>query len=153
MTISALQAAKFLSNLSHWKYTHLELQKLIYLSHMLHLGQYRQPLVAGRFEAWDYGPVHPELYQILKEWGNRPIPASAKVYQNVDITVFKTTATNEARSLKQWAKALPPGNGPKLIAITHAQDCAWTKAYDKVVKSRVITDDAMLDEYQSRLNA
>jgi len=24
------------------------------------------PLVNGRFEAWDYGPVNPELYQRLK---------------------------------------------------------------------------------------
>ena len=153
MTITALQAAKFLSKRSRWNYTHLELQKLIYLAHMQYLGQYKTPLVEGYFEAWMYGPVHPELYQILKEWGNRPIPESAIVYRNADLTIFKDTAIREARLLKRWAKSLPPGNGLKLIAITHADESAWSKVYEESRKYVVISENAMLEEYQKRLNA
>lgn len=153
MTVSAIQAAKFLSKQSKWKYTPLEIQKILYLTHMLYLGQFSEPLVEGKFEAWEYGPVHTELYHLLKEWGNRPIPDSAHIYENIDLSIFKTEAVNEALMLKKSVKSFPPGNGPKLIAITHAEESAWTKAYDKIQRSKVITNDAIKKEYQDRLRA
>lgn len=153
MTVSAIQAAKFLSKQSDWRYTHLEIQKILYLTHMVYLGKFKEPLVTGKFEAWEYGPVHTELHQILLEWGNVSIPASAGVYQTVDISIFDSGAAKEARLLRVSAKSLPPGNGPKLLAITNANVSAWTKAYDNVRRSRIITDEAILKEYEDRICA
>ena len=39
MAINVLQAAKYLAEESGWKLTRLELQKIIYLAHIVYLGK------------------------------------------------------------------------------------------------------------------
>ena len=41
MVIEPLQAAKYLAQRSGWQYTNLELQKLLYITHMTYLGKNR----------------------------------------------------------------------------------------------------------------
>ncbi|RWO77206.1 type II toxin-antitoxin system antitoxin SocA domain-containing protein [Mesorhizobium sp.] len=66
MTLHVLSAAKHLAKQSGWSLSNLELQKILYLAHMFYLGRTGEPLVSGHFEAWDYGPVHPDLYHRVK---------------------------------------------------------------------------------------
>ena len=73
MASSVYLAAKQLGKVSKWSLTNLEMQKLIYLAHMLHLGQEKSPLIEERFQAWHYGPVQPDLYQQLKIFGSNPV--------------------------------------------------------------------------------
>ena len=73
MAISVLSAAKHMGQFSAWTLTHLELQKLLYLSHMIYLGSHGKPLISGSFEAWAYGPVHPDLYHKAKIFGSDPV--------------------------------------------------------------------------------
>ena len=68
MAIDTFQAAKYLAKKSGWKYTNLELQKLLYIAHMIHLGKTGEPLFEDAFEAWNYGPVIPGLYYFLKSY-------------------------------------------------------------------------------------
>ncbi|GEA08535.1 hypothetical protein KUL42_32960 [Alteromonas sp. KUL42] len=53
----------------------MKLQKLAYYCHGYHLSVTGEPLVAGEFQAWPYGPVHPDIYQQYKQFGNSAIPA------------------------------------------------------------------------------
>src|SRR4051794_34975608 len=53
--------------------TNLALQKLLYFAHGLHLVETTRPLVAGFFEAWQYGPVHPTAYHAFKAARAAPI--------------------------------------------------------------------------------
>ncbi len=62
MTIDVLQAAKYLAKRSKWEYSNLELHKILYIAHMIYLGDERYPLLEAKFEAWNYGPVIPYLY-------------------------------------------------------------------------------------------
>ena len=73
MTISVLEAAKYLGGRSRWSLSNLKMQKLIYIAHMFHLGIYKKELVHRFFEAWDYGPVHPDLYHYAKVFGADPV--------------------------------------------------------------------------------
>lgn len=57
--------------------THVELQKLLYFAHALHLIQRGRPLLSGNFEAWPRGPVHPAVYQAFKTSGANPIRTRA----------------------------------------------------------------------------
>ena len=78
MAINVLQAAKYLCQESNWTLTNLEVQKLIYLSHMIYMGFYGEgPLIGGTFQAWKRGPVHPELYEKLRIYKSEPI---VKIY-------------------------------------------------------------------------
>ena len=63
MTTSVLTVAKRLGEQSDWSLSNLAMQKLSYIAHMVHLASFDgEPLVFGNFEAWDLGPVHPQLY-------------------------------------------------------------------------------------------
>jgi uncharacterized phage-associated protein len=53
--------------------TPLKLQKLIYFAHGWNLALRDCPLIDELVEAWEYGPVIPNVYHEFKEFGNRPI--------------------------------------------------------------------------------
>jgi uncharacterized phage-associated protein len=53
--------------------TNIGLQKLLYFTHGAYLTSAGQPLVGGYFEAWKYGPVHPQVYSCFKVCGAEPI--------------------------------------------------------------------------------
>ena len=74
MTVSSFQVAKKICELSNWTVTNLKLQKILYLAQMVHLGRNNgDPLIDEKFEAWMYGPVLPNLYKIMKEFGGSPV--------------------------------------------------------------------------------
>ncbi len=49
--------------------SHKKLQKLLYYVEAWHLVNFGQPILDENFEAWVHGPVIPELYHKLKEFG------------------------------------------------------------------------------------
>ncbi len=51
----------------------MKIQKLVYFSHGWHLGFDKGALSAENAQAWRWGPVFPDLYQVVKVWGSRPI--------------------------------------------------------------------------------
>jgi uncharacterized phage-associated protein len=51
MAVSVASAAKRLCEKTGWTLSNLELQKILYIAHMFHLGETGQPLVPGHFEA------------------------------------------------------------------------------------------------------
>lgn len=138
MTIDVLQAAKCLGRMSNWRFSNLELQKVIYICHMLHLGQEEKPLVKGHFQAWDYGPSHPSLYHRLKCFGSSSIDKSALAnVRDLRIDVYR----NMINILK---------SDPKLVAISHWEKGAWAKSCIYGMKDLVISNDDVLEEYKER---
>jgi len=53
--------------------TQMQLQKLSYFAHGWNLAVNGTPLVDEEFQAWDYGPVSPKLYDHTKYFGSSPI--------------------------------------------------------------------------------
>lgn len=145
MTISALQAAKQLCKQSGWRYTHLELQKLIYIAHVIHYGSTNEPLVYGDYEAWSLGVVHPELYKQLREWGADCIEETFRLFKKTDDVV---EGSDEYHCIEVVRSAFPPGNGPKLIAFNHQDGRAWEKIYQPY-QNRAIPRELILEEFNS----
>jgi uncharacterized phage-associated protein len=143
MTVSAFEAAKRLGERSGWSLSNLEMQKLLYLAHMFHLGQYETPLVSGHFEAWDYGPVHPDLYHRIKIFGSSPV-------ENVFHSVNTPQEGTEAQLLDNVFKHLANQRPGRLVAITHWDKGAWARHYDPGTRSAIIPNEDILDEYQER---
>jgi uncharacterized phage-associated protein len=56
--------------------THLRLQKLMYYVQGWSLANRGRPAFSGRIEAWAHGPVVKELYPLLANFGNAPIPTN-----------------------------------------------------------------------------
>lgn len=141
--ISALSAAKHLGQLSGWSLSNLALQKIIYLAHMIYLGRTGRPLVAGHFEAWELGPVHPDLYRRAKIFGSSPV-------QNIFHSV-PDLSNGEARDILDEAFDVLGKTKPgQLVAITHWERGAWATHYVPNVHHVVIPNESILREYQER---
>lgn len=143
MAIPALHAAKFMCESSGWQVSNLVLQKLMYIAHMFHLGQFDQPLINGTFEAWDYGPVQPTVYHAVKVFGSAPV-------QNIFSRVPELAPGTEANLLKQTVENLSHAKPGLLVEITHWQNGAWAKHYQPGSRGITIPDKDILEEYKQR---
>ena len=56
--------------------SNMKLQKLLYYAQGLHLAMTQRPLFSEAIEAWQHGPVVPDIYHAFKKYGAQPIPAS-----------------------------------------------------------------------------
>lgn len=150
MAIDVLQAAKHLCKESEWRLTNLELQKIIYITHMLYLGQkgIKCPLVEGTFQAWDYGPVHPDLYSRINRYKCGADFISEKVFKNVK-DLNEKDHSDQIFALKEVFDLYPPGSSLELIEDTHQEKGAWYKRYIPGIKGIPITNHDILEEYNN----
>ncbi len=148
MSLPILDAAQFILENSRRTVTQLELQKLLYLSQMTHLGKYNKPVLAARFEAWKFGPVNRLLYNEIKRFGANPIP-STEILGNVD-TISAVGHTAQA-VLNQTVDELSEMTASDLIRITHWVKGAWAKTYNSKNPNSEIPESLMRQEYFDRL--
>jgi len=59
----------------------INIQKLLYSSHAVHLALSNKPLVEGEFQAWRCGPVYPPLYKFYTQFvmGQLPLPTPDEI--------------------------------------------------------------------------
>ena len=144
MSVSALEAAKYLGLLSGWSKTNLELHKILYIAHMLHLGMHDKPLVDGNFQAWLFGPVYPSLYSKLEVFGAKPVK---NIFRTIDDLDEDGT---EAEILNLTYNFVSDFSAARLIAITHCSYGAWSKNYQSGVFGILISSRDILLEYKAR---
>lgn len=53
--------------------TNVELQKLLYMTQLIHVGLTGNPLFLNKMEAWDSGPTIPDAYAAYREFGDKNI--------------------------------------------------------------------------------
>lgn len=147
MTVSPLSAARHLAEISGWTLSNLQLQKMLYIAHMRHLGQTGSPLVKGHFEAWDYGPVHRDVYNVVRMFGADPVK---DVFHNVRSLKDGSTERDIIESSYQRLKHVSPGG---LVNATHKKSGAWYANYRPGVRGIVIPNEDVLSEYQQMVAA
>ncbi|MBF9050661.1 DUF4065 domain-containing protein [Roseobacter sp. HKCCD9010] len=141
MAINVQAAARHMSQRSGWTLSNLQLQKLIYLAHMFYLGRTGgDPLVNGHFEAWDYGPVHPELYHRAKVFGAHPVKDVFSPHPSV-------AGTPEAELLDEAYDALGSTRPGQLVNATHREGGAWAINYIPGTRRIPIPNTDILAEY------
>lgn len=136
------RVAKRICEFGDWDVSNLKLQKILYLSHMFHLGTVGEPLITGLFEAWDAGPVQPHLYHRVKGFGSRAV---GNVFHGV------SSITDEAarRTIDEACRVLLPLTAGRLVAITHDPAGAWAKNYRAGIKGIIIPNEDIQEEYRS----
>jgi len=143
--MATFAAAKTISELWERPISNLALQKLLYLSHMVHSGRGRGRLASNPFQAWDYGPVEPELYHKLKAYGASAIPSGilpADPYNE---------GTPEFSSIREVVDALKGSSPRRLVSITHAKKGAWARNYQPGVLGVEIPESHIIEEFNARL--
>lgn len=120
------------------------MQKILYIAHMFYMGLHDGDLlVEGFFEAWDLGPVHPDLYHEAKIYGARPVGNFFYGIDDVDDDV--------GSYLDRSVDHLSRFTGSKLIGITHWEHGAWSKNYIPGAKGIEIPNQDIWDEYKRRV--
>lgn len=146
MAITALQAAKLACRVSGWDLTNLQLQKILYIAHMLYAGRHQgAPLIGDEaFEAWGYGPVLPVVYHHVSAFGNRPVKNVFHRVEDVDLS------SDEGKMIVDAVKRLSSMDPFRLVEITHEPKSAWHHLYQPGRLGIDIPQDAILAEYQNR---
>ncbi|MDE2956338.1 MAG: DUF4065 domain-containing protein [Bacteroidota bacterium] len=143
MAIPLLDAARHMCERSGWTLTQLSLHKLLYVAQMYHLWRYKRPLVDNQFEAWEFGPVIPELYHELKRFGSKPITNVYRSWRSIP-------AGTERDTLDRVVEDLSDLSGAQLIGVTHWSGGAWRKNYVRGARHVVIPMKDMIDEWEKR---
>lgn len=144
MTVRLNDAAYRMCQSADWNLSPLALQKMLYLAHMQHLGETGgSPLINEAFEAWDYGPVIPELYQNVKMFGRGKV-------RDIFFGVNDISGTKEAADIDYMANTLKAARPGALVEFTHHKDGAWAKNYIPGARGRIIPNADIIDEYRWR---
>lgn len=137
--------AKYICERSGWNVSNLQLQKLMYLAQMIYMGRTDgKRLFEGDFEAWDYGPVEPDLYHKVKVFGSEAIRDVFRKARGFDDKDPRRKVMDDVtnRFLKFSAG--------DLVEITHWDGGAWAKHYIPNARNVHIPDEDILAEYKNR---
>jgi len=115
--------------------TNLKLQKILYLAQAYYLAKLKRPLFVDKIEAWQYGPVVPNVYHEYKVKGNNPI-----ILLEDETNLLEEDKDN----LKEIWDFFGKYSTAKLVDITHSHK-PWIEAKDFVTKE--ITKKSIKDYY------
>lgn len=139
---SAIEVAKYLIYLASRKtkegfrggVTNLKLQKLLYFAQVYYLVKFDKPVFREEIQAWELGPVIPEVYQACKKSGE------GKMIKEKDNADIKEEDKEILR--KVWNK-FGIYTASKLVDIIHSH-----KPWKRADKNEEITHKQMKDYYK-----
>lgn len=117
--------------------TNLKLNKLLYYAQGAFLARTGRPLFSNQIEAWDYGPVVPEVYHRYKVCGKNPIASGD---EEIDSSRF---SAEEMEALFDVMREFGRYTGSALVSLTHKAGTPWRKA--KEARSQTIEQSAIRD--------
>lgn len=128
--------------------TPMQLMKLTYIAHGWSLGIRDKDLFPNRIEAWQYGPVIPDLYHATKSYGRNPIPLS--VIGDPDSV---TVSPEDLQFLEDVFDKYGHLTGPQLSYLTHQRGTPWDQVYVSGVRRIEIPDSLITQHYKELFHA
>ena len=122
--------------------TPLALQKLLYLVHFRFLAATGQAAVKGSFEAWQYGPVHPVVYNAFSEFGRNPITARARgkdLITGEDRALDIPTDKTLHQIIVQVLSSVGYMSARRLVDLSHAPNGPWDYIWKKIQAGTALT--------------
>lgn len=133
--------------------TQMQLHKLVYFAHALSLAKSGDPLVNGQFEAWQYGPVLPELYTYTKSWGSAPSASLLAVPHDQSIHHLQTPKLSSSDSIElcetTWNN-FSKFDGRQLSNISHEKGSPWDVVYKENQRATIL-DSEITKFYRARI--
>jgi uncharacterized phage-associated protein len=137
--------------------THMQLQKLVYLAHGWALAVLDQQLATDQVQAWDYGPVYPELYRALRKYGAKPVTSLItygdydREAQNGDAEASANLSDFEIAVVDKVYEMYGELPAFKLSALTHEPDSPWSIACREGFGQNPAIRDPVIKNYFQRL--
>ncbi len=138
---NALDFAKLVCELSNWKVTNLQLQKILFILQANYMGIHNgTPLFDARFQAWDYGPVEPSVYHRVKCYGADPI--EPWIFFNRE---GEDIPSDERDYVEHSLETLLHISPTQLVGFTHRTGSAWSRKYKPGYSNEITAEDIMAD--------
>lgn len=140
---SAIDVAKYIiwyCKQKGYSISNLKLQKILYFVQANFLVSTGFPCFEEDIEAWDFGPVVPEVYHEFKIFGSSDIPRF--VCRNADENILKKDRLLINEIVDQCARY----SASTLVEITHNQD-PWRDAYEKYCNN-IIEPEAIKEYFE-----
>jgi uncharacterized phage-associated protein len=143
--------------------TPMKLIKLVYIAYGWHLALSKGELLFDneKPEAWQYGPVLPELYHNLKFYGARPITAMIEPFSwdenpeqhKKDLKQFISNNTELVEFLDRIWDVYRGLSAIELSELTHKQNTPWSKTWGTAqgAKSVTIPDEDIQNHYLNKI--
>lgn len=105
----------------------IKLQKLVYIAHGWNLAINREPLVAGRIEAWDGGPVMRLIWNHLRDFGYN---VAGHLFGGTSSEPYSAELSDGERNIIShvWGK-YGQYSGIELSEMTHEPGTPWSNAH------------------------
>ncbi len=124
------------------------LNKLLYFAHGMYLARKERRLIRNDFEAWQYGPVIPIVYDFFKKYGASKIRSKAKkfdpvTHDYVDVT-GEISSTDEEFLRRVWG-TLGRFTAGELIDLSHEPGSPWYNLWknsEEIVRPGMIIRDS-----------
>lgn len=123
-------------------FSHLKLQKLLFLSYVTHLQDGGEFLDYLPFQAWTYGPVVPDVYNYYKDRGYRGQDVIKK--KMIHDSVYPVLEND--KSISKTIERYGDIDASKLVDLTHQHGGAWHKAFSKG-RNEPINHDEIKEEF------
>lgn len=136
--------------------TPMKLIKLVYIAHGWHLGYFDTALINDGVEAWQYGPVIPDLYHKVKHYGRKAIVAPVDNNGVMGDEANPSPNVNSLALLERIWDVYGKHDGVQLSALTHQTgtpwDTTWKNGGSNHYAGCLISNDAIKAHYKSKIN-
>ena len=135
----ALSVARYIIERCHLQnrtISNLKLQKILYFVQAEFLVSTDQPCFAEEIEAWDFGPVVPEVYQEYKIFGSANIPVFRRGVRTI------TISRDDQELINGIVDECAQYSASALVDITHRQT-PWIEAYNRPGYNNVISKESI----------
>jgi uncharacterized phage-associated protein len=138
--------------------TNLSLNKIVFFAHAWHLACHDEPLVDSPFEAWQYGPVHPQIHRQLKRFKDRRISirlTRVNISTGRDVPVAPELTETQREVVRRVTEFYGRYTAAKLVRISHETgapwDQIWRSAHENSSPGMVIPDEMIREFYSAKL--
>ena len=114
----------------------MKLLKLTYIAHGYNLGFFDKPLFSNQVQAWKYGTVIPDLYHVIKRFGEGYVNKEV-----VNLYKEKDVKDDQKKLLDFVWNAYKPYSGLDLSDLTHQKGTPWDltpKTHNSVISEVTI---------------
>lgn len=113
--------------------SNLKLQKILYFIQANFLVELQKPCFCEEIEAWDFGPVVPEVYKSYRMFGTANIPYLEKS------EIFQSISEQDKKCMDEIIEKCSKYSTSELVAITQKQ-LPWMEAYQKYYHNVISKD-------------
>jgi uncharacterized phage-associated protein len=125
--------------------TNMQLQKLVYIAHGYSLAKLRQPLFHNNIHAFEWGPVIPNLYKTLRQYG----AGEVKDYILTNESPISEDSA-EMEIIREVWQDYGEFSGLELSALTHRTGTPWSETW-RTNQFGVISDELIAEYYRQDL--